>query len=390
MKALRRIGSIALSSGREYFSRPIMVFSLLVAPVLSIVFFVSLMWEGLPTELPVAIVDEDNTQVTRTFFRTVDAMQQTRIVARYATFAEARKSMQRGEIYAIFHIPQGTTERAIASRQPKISFYTNDCYYIPAALTMKDLRLASELLGISITRETLYGKGLTADQAMGIVQPIVIEKHAIGNPWLNYSVFLNNVILPGILLLLVMLTSCYVIGWEWKQGTQRKLYEQAHGSQTIALIGRLLPVTLCYTLIFVLMYVVFYRILNFPCHCSLAMMFLWGMLSILASQAIPVFVFGLFPGQMRFSMSVCALLGVLSVSMGGYSFPISAMHPVLQWLSYIFPLRHYYLIYANQALNGYPVAYAWVNVVALLMFMLLPILVLWRYRWAFLKAKYKA
>ena len=56
------------------------------------------------------------------------------------------------------------------------------------------------------------------------------------------------------------------------------------------------------------------------------------------------------------------------------SFPVMAMNPVLQGLACLFPLRHYFLIYVNLALNGYPLIYAWHSVVALMLFMLLPFL----------------
>ena len=65
------------------------------------------------------------------------------------------------------------------------------------------------------------------------------------------------------------------------------------------------------------------------------------------------------------------------------------MDGFLQKLSWLFPLRHYYLIYVNQAPGGYSIAYVWPSVVALLLFLLLPATVLWRYRAAFLKYKYK-
>ena len=57
------------------------------------------------------------------------------------------------------------------------------------------------------------------------------------------------------------------------------------------------------------------------------------------------------------------------------SFPAMGMHPVLQALANLFPLRHYFLIYVDQALNGYPMIYSWVNYVALLIFMMLPFLI---------------
>ena len=385
----KTIRAIVQRELRNYVRRPLLLFTLLVAPLITIFFFTTLMWSGLPKDLPAAVVDEDDTQVTRTFIRTMDAMEQTDIVAHYHNFSEARAAMQRGEVYAIFYIPRGLTQETISSRQPAVSFYTNETYFIPAALLMKDMRMAAEMLGISITRESLYGRGLTNDQAMGILQPIVIEKHPLGNPWLNYSVYLSNIILPGILFILTMLCTSYVIGEEWKQDTQRQLYQMAHQSQTLALAGKLLPITLIYGLFIVLIDVWLYRYLEFPCHCGLLSMMLWGILGIMASQGLAITVFGIFIGQMRFSMSVCSLWGILGLSLSGFTFPVSAMHSVLQWACNLFPLRHYYLLYVNQALNGYPVGYQWFNIVMLLMFMLLPFTVIGRYRVAFLKTKYK-
>jgi ABC-2 type transport system permease protein len=65
------------------------------------------------------------------------------------------------------------------------------------------------------------------------------------------------------------------------------------------------------------------------------------------------------------------------------------MGAVLEKMSVLFPLRHYYLLYVNQALNGYPIGYVRWSVVALVVFALLPLLVLPMYRKAFLVLKYK-
>jgi hypothetical protein len=81
---------------------------------------------------------------------------------------------------------------------------------------------------------------------------------------------------------------------------------------------------------------------------------------------------------LRLGLSFASLWGVLSFSMCGLSFPAMAMHPVLQGLANLFPLRHYFLIYVDQALNGYPMIYSWINYVALLIFMMLPFFVVHR------------
>ena len=373
---------------RLFAHRPLFLFTMIVAPVVCLLFFTTLMSDGLPTKLPAALVDEDDTHITHIVARILGSMEETEIVAHYPTFTAARQAMQRGEIYGFFYIPKGLTEEAIANRQPRLSFYTNDTYFVPGTLLMKDLRYACELAGLALTRENLYGRGLTEQQAMGILQPIVIETHPLNNPFLDYSVYLNNILLPGILILLIMLSTTYTIGLEWKRETQRELYALSGYSSTVALVGKLLPQTLLFTLLFSFYDVYFYRFLQFPCNCGIGAMMLLGLVTVLAAQAFGVFLFGAFIGQMRLSMCLCSLWGILSFSLAGFTYPVPAMDGFLQGLSWLFPLRHYYLIYVNQALDGYSICYVWPSVVALLLFLLLPATVLWRYRAAFLKYKY--
>ena len=388
-KIYDRLITIFRREMRIFAHRPLFLFTMIVAPVLCVVFFTTLMSDGLPTKLPAGLVDEDDTHITHIVTRILGSMEETDLVTRYPSFTEARSAMQRGEIYGFFYIPKGLTEDAIANRQPRLSFYTNETYFVPGTLLMKDLRYASELSGLALTRETLYGKGLTEKQAMGILQAIVIETHPLNNPYLDYSVYLNNILLPGILILLVMLCTTYTIGLEWKRGTQRELYSLSGCSSTVALVGKLLPQTVLFSLMFIFYDVYFYKFLMFPCNSGIGAMMLLGVVTVLAAQAFGVFLFGAFIGQMRLSMCLCSLWGILSFSLAGFTYPVPAMDGFLQKLSWLFPLRHYYLIYVNQALDGYSVLYVWPSVVALLVFLLLPCTVLWRYRAAFLKYEYK-
>jgi ABC-2 type transport system permease protein len=80
--------------------RPVFLFCMIIAPLLCIIFFTSLMHAGLPKCLPAAIVDEDNTHVTRIVIRILDSFEETNVKYVYKSFNEARKSMQRGDIYA--------------------------------------------------------------------------------------------------------------------------------------------------------------------------------------------------------------------------------------------------------------------------------------------------
>lgn len=367
--------------------RPLYLFCMIIAPVFCYLFFTTLMANGLPTDMPAGVVDLDNTSTTRNIIRNLDAFQQTHIVAHYPSVMEARKAIQRGEIYSFYYIPEGTTEATLASRQPKVSFYVNYSYLIAGSLLYKDQRTISELAAGAVGRATLYAKGATEDQAMAFLQPIVIDTHALNNPWLNYSVYLCNTLFPGILMLLIFLTTIYTLGEEVKNGTGRELMRLADNSITKVLIGKLLPHTLVFFVIAVFYNVYLYGYLHYPCHSGIFPMLLAGLLLVLSSQAFGVFLFGLI-GSFRLALSAASLWGVISFSISGFTFPVMAMHPTLQALCVLFPLRHYYLLYVNFALNGYPLIYAWQAVAALLVFLLLPFLVLKKLRTILLQYVY--
>ena len=383
----KRFFKIALRETTRIATKPIYLFCMIIAPILCFMFFTTLMSKGLPTNLPAGVVDLDNTATTRNIVRNLDAFQQTEIVAHYSSVSEARQAMQRGEIYSFYYIPKGTTEEALASRQPKVSFYINYSYLIAGSLLYKDQRTMSELASGAIGRASLYAKGATEKQAMAFLQPIVISTHALNNPWLNYSVYLCNTLFPGILMLLIFMITVYTIGTELKEGTSQELMKLANNSIATALSGKLFPQTVIFFVIAVFYNVYLYGYLHYPCHSGIIPMLLAGLLLVLASQAFGVFLFGLF-GNLRLALSTASLWGVISFSISGFTFPVMAMHPVLQALSNLFPLRHYFLLYVNLALNGYPLVYAWHSLAALLVFMLLPFLVLKNLRTAILHYVY--
>lgn len=384
---INRIYLLVKRELKEMGSRPLYLFCIIIAPLFCYIFFTTLMGNGLPTDMPVGVVDLDNTGTTRNIIRNLDSFQQTKITEYYPSVTEAREAMQRGEIYAFYYIPEGTTEEALSSRQPTVSFYTNNSLLIAGSLLYKDLRTMSELAGGAVGRATLYAKGATEEQAMTFLQPIVIDTHALNNPWLNYSVYLCNTILPGILMLLIFMVTIYSIGSEVKNDTAKIWMRIANNNLNVALTGKLLPQTLLFFIMAAFYNVYLYGYLHYPCNSGILPMLLAALLMVLASQAFGIFLYGLLP-SLRLALSAASLWGVVSFSISGFSFPVMAMSPALQALSNLFPLRHYFLIYVDQALNGYPMSYAWMSYMALLIFMMLPLFILKRLHNAILYYEY--
>lgn len=368
---LQKIGHIATREIKRLCADPIYFFCMIVAPIGCLFFFLTLMQDGLPTNLPLAVVDMDNTPTSRNLIRQLDAFEQTSVAIQTRTFEEARREMQKGTIYGIYYIPEDFQKNASSGKQPKISFYSNGAYLIAGSLLFRDMKTMSVLAGGAVGLQMGQAKGYTTDQIMGQVQPIVIDTHAIGNPWLNYSIYLNNAILPGILQLLIFMITVYSIGTEIKHKTSREWLHAGNNSITVSLFGKLLPHTFIFTLVGILMCAILYGYNAFPLHSGWMPMITAVFLLVIASQAFGIFMIGVLP-TVRLGLSFACLFGMLGFSLTGLSFPVSEMYPSLEALSHLYPLRHYLLIYIDQALNGRDLIYSWSEYVWLLSFIILP------------------
>ncbi|GHT77783.1 membrane protein [Bacteroidia bacterium] len=356
-------------------------FCMIVAPLISLLFFISLMYNGLPTKLPAGLVDLDNSSPSRNLARQLDAFAGTKITAHYPSFEEARKSMQRGEIYGIFLIPGHFAQDVVVEKQPKISFYTNNSYLIAGSLLFRDMKTVANLASGSVVLQMGRARGYTNAQIIASIQPILIDTHPIGNPWLNYSVYLNNVILLGILSLLIMCVTVYSIGSEIKGKTAGEWLKTGNNSILQSLIGKLLPQTIIFFIVGLMMFAVLYLFMEFPVNGSIWNMILALLFFIFASQSLGVFMIGCFP-TLRLGLSFACIWGMISFSISGFSYPVDAMYPAVQLMSNLFPLRHYFLIYVDQALNSRALFYSWPHYMALLAFGLLPIIVLRSLKWS--------
>lgn len=353
---------------------PIYMLFMVVMPIVAVLFFTTLLSNGQPTEMPVGIVDQDYTPITRRMARLLDAFQTTRIVGQYATVSDARRAVQRGEIYAFLYVPKGTSAKLLASRKPTISFYYSMTSMTSGSLLFRDLKTISSLGNAGLMQATLRMRGATDDQIMTYLQPITIDLHQIANPTLDYNAYLSTTLVPGVLTLFLFLLAAYSLGTELKFETGRNLLLEAGDNIWVALTGKLLPLYLVSLAIFFFYEIYVYYFLGFP-HLGGPWPILWlGLLTVHASLGFGIFMFGMFP-QLRMSMSICSLWAVLSFSAAGSIFPVENMDTPLQAMTWLFPLRHYFMVYQAVVFNGYPVTGVWIHVVMLIGFALLPLFV---------------
>ena len=371
MKYLIDIWAVAKREAKILTVNRIYLFSMVVFPLLAMVFFTTLLDDGLPQEMPVGVVDLDNTSFSRTLVHKLDGFQSSEVVAHYASVAEARHAMQTNDIYGFLYIPAGTTDALLSSRRPTIPYYYNQPSLTAGSTMMKDLKTVATLGSAGVGMAMLSAKGLTSQQIQAFLQPVKIDLHQIANPWGNYNMYLSTVFVPGIMMLFMFLISAYSLGMELKFGRGKEWLSMAHGNIVVAILGKYLPQALIFLTLISTYELYIYGVLHFPYNGDWWDIILLALLAVFASIGFGIFIFGLMP-SLRMSMSICSLWGVLSFSLAGSAFPMMGMDSPLQAVTWLFPLRHYYMLYQITVFNGFSLIDAWFHFAALVAFTLMP------------------
>ena len=335
------------------FIRPLYILASVGVMVLCTVFFLSIMKRGAPERMPVAVVDRDQTSISRRLCHETNATQSVEIVLVTPNFADARRAMQRGEVYGILEIPEDFYADIASFKQPTLHFYVNNAYTVGASTAYKQLLTMCNLTSGAFQREVLRKKGLPDYLIMERIQPVAISAHLLANPWSNYAIYLVSTILPGILSLVTLMLTIFAIGFELKMQTSREWLSVAGGNYTVAMMGKLIPYTILYIVLGIGCNVILFRFLHFPVAGSSWRLMEGIVLLVFAMEALAITLIGLLP-TLRDAISVGALIGMLGFSLSGFTYPVMNMLPPMQALTWLMPLRYYYRIYVNEALMSGP------------------------------------
>ena len=388
MKYLTNIGHVALRELDIIVRKNrIYGFCMVVFPVLLVLFFTTMLDDGVALDLPVGVVDQDNSATSRGLIRNLDAMQSSRVVYRFANVTEARNAMQEGKVYAYLYIPDGTSAKLLSGRQPKISYYYTMTCMTAGSMVMKDMKTIGSLGSAAVGQSTLAAKGASPQQIKASLQPVTVDAHLIANPMGSYNYSLTTVFVPGILMLFMALLAAYALGMEMKFDTGKEWLHVAGDNIFVAILGKYIVHALVFLLVIFLYQYYIFGVLHFPRLGGVWSIVRLSLLQVAGGLGFGIFAFGLMP-SLRMSMSISSLWSVLSISMCGSAFPIAGMDAPLQAMSWLFPLRHYWMIYQATVLNGFPVIDVWFHLVALVAFTLLPWFVLGKIKNAMLNYVY--
>jgi len=347
----------------------VLIFSTIIAPVVAFLIIIWLFSAGVVRDLPVAVVDMDQTAFSSRVIRMVDAIPVCKVICRLNSTDEAKKMMDAGKIEAIIVLPADLERQLMNNNSPAIGVYINNTNVVKGGALKSGLYTVLSTISAGVKVQVAIKKGQTPTQAIEKARPVKVNVHLLFNPFGNYSYFLVLGLLPLLAVVFIFLGSVYALGMELKEGTAGELITLSDNNIGVALVGKMLPYTFLFFIDMMIMNIFLMRTLGTPLHGSLVAILISEILLIISYQLLAVLFLKL-TANLRLSLSLGSAYTMMALTFSGLTFPSMAMPLIAKLFSLIFPYTFWLHIFMSQTLRGEPLSEVVIYFLAFIPFIL--------------------
>ena len=287
-------------------------------------------------EVPVVVVDQSHSALSRQFIRMCDASSEVHVVSYAVDLDDAQSLVSRQIVKGIYLIPEDFATRVNRMQQATVSVYCDMALMLTYKAIYQTAMAVSQQMGAEI--QTKLSGNYTAREDLITTSPLDIEEVAMFNPQAGYG----TAVLPAVLMLIIQQTLALGIGLAAGTARERNRYgdlvpiHPSYGG-----IGRIISgKTLCYLMVYAIMAT--YLTIAVPKMFHFIHIATWQDLSLLL---IPYLLACVFFGMtvsclVRFRENVILLMVFVSLPLlflTGVSWPQTSIPGYLQGVSWLFP-----------------------------------------------------
>ena len=287
-------------------------------------------------DVPVAVVDDSHTSLSRQFIRMCDASPDVKVLYYAQDLDEAKSLVSRQLVKGIYYIPSEFEISVNRMEQGVISVYCDMSLMLTYKAIFQTAQLVSMQMGSKI--KTKLGRNYTAREEAISAKPLDFADVAIFNPAGGYGSF----ILPGVLMLILQQTLVLGIGLSAGTAREENRYGQLipvsrhyHGVFNIVL-GK----GLCYFMIYAVMGA--WLVAGVPRLFHFPQLATWqSLLTLMLPYTLACIFFGMVVSCLvKYRENVMLLMVFVSIPLlflTGVSWPLSNIPGFWQGASWLFP-----------------------------------------------------
>jgi len=311
---------------------------------------------GIARDLPIVVIDNDNSTLSRQLTRWLDASPGIAVAAKVASSDEALHRLRERTAFGYLLIPNDFEQRLLGGRQSTVQWLYNAQFSSHAGALLRDVRTVSTTLSAGIEMTARVKKGMSGVQAAAQFEPIRTTLNSLYNDNVSYEAFLTLALMPAMLQIFIVVAVVTSIGRELRDGTVPQWLASAHGSWLRAVGAKLLFPLIAYCAL-ALLYLLFFSLARgWAVAGSLPALVLSMLLLVLAYCGLATLLIGA-TLSLRLALSGAAFITAPAFAFAGQAFPLMAMPaPARAWAEAL-PLTHYLQLQTKYWLAGAPWRY---------------------------------
>lgn len=184
----------------------------ILLPVVSFAFFALLFNQGAIRNVPIAVLDEDNTTLSRKVVQMIDDTPTALVSYGVQSMEEGERLIREGKVMAVVQIPAFFEKQILSNSQAHIENYVSGTNITVNGLLSKDIQTAVTTFTAGVQLQILMKQGLTERQAMAQLMPVRFDRHVLFNPHINYGYYLSPSFLPMMLMIFTVMITVFAIG----------------------------------------------------------------------------------------------------------------------------------------------------------------------------------
>jgi len=296
--------------------------------------------------IPLAVLDQDHSSAAKALLDAYRAADYFRITYAASSEKELRDLVDRGVVRAGLIIPPNYGDKVNGDGNTTIAFVLDGSDPTIASTSLSAAQLIGQQYSTKILAERMQRHG----QTLVMEAPIEVRPQVWYNPDLVSAYFMIPGVIGMILYALTSILTATAIVRERERGTIEQLIVTPILPIELV-IGKIIPyiiLAIVNTLEVLIIGAWWFKV---PVRGDLMLILLLSGLFLLSSLGIGIFASTTANTQQEAMLIVWMSL-LPSIFLSGFFFPIEAMPKVLQWISYIFPLRYYLVIIRALLLKG--------------------------------------
>lgn len=319
-----------------------MVMLFIGGPILYGVIFGAVYQKGKFTDLPVMVVDKDNSAMSARFIDMLDDMDVLKVVNVKHESINMKTVLMNDKALAAVVIPDGFEADLLQNRHPEINAYVNNANLMTSSYVSRALLTAGGTLNAGIKIGAMQKQGLPAAVAANQYEAFHSNTFRLYNPASNYMIYSWPSYLAIILQTVTIVVMALSFTSEYEANTFKELCQK---SKTVSMMMaiKVVPywiISIGLAGILACFYVIFRE--PFPKHIlDAALIFL---LFIAAATFMGMVASILFKTQLR-AVQFLMVLSMTVYIVSGYSWPFDQTGWAARVFAYIFPMMPF--------VNGY-------------------------------------